>query len=509
MAISSIVLKRSTEVLKRSTDHVSYKSVGVVLTLLAVALITRGDRIGDPAIHVDEQYYLLVADRMWHGALPYVDIWDRKPILLFLIYAALRPFSPDGIVAYQIGALLFATCTAFVIVHIAQRFTNPLGAWLAGVAYLLYLPALHGDGGQTAVFYNLFLALGALEIFRASDAPEPTHIWRHGLRAMLWAGLAIQVKYIAAIEGIAYGIWLIVLLIRGNRCSFSHIAVLAGLWAAVALAPTLVAAGFYALIGHGQEFVQANFLSIFQKHQPAAFPSDDILWMSGVKLAPLLFIAFFSIPLLLRSKAAGIQVTFLLFWTAAALVDFFAIGNYYDHYALPFTVPMMIVCAPLLGTYIGGIVGIMVFGAVAIIATNFFSSSLKQFHQRQVAAIAEAVQPYTAHGCIYLHDGPTIVYLLTHSCLPSRYPFPGHLNEQAEAGATDATRNMASLLATRPPAILVMDRPTLETPNPITAAMLKAALVSDYERIGIFQDVFSTRYQILYARRDLLPQRKR
>ena len=35
---------------------------------------------------------------------------------LVLIYAALRPLSPDGIVAYQIGALLIATATAFVIV---------------------------------------------------------------------------------------------------------------------------------------------------------------------------------------------------------------------------------------------------------------------------------------------------------------------------------------------------------------------------------------------------------
>ncbi len=46
---------------------------------LAVALLIRGPTFGYPLLHIDEQFYLLVGDRMLHGALPYVDIWDRKP----------------------------------------------------------------------------------------------------------------------------------------------------------------------------------------------------------------------------------------------------------------------------------------------------------------------------------------------------------------------------------------------------------------------------------------------
>jgi hypothetical protein len=41
----------------------------IILVLLAVAVATRVTCIGDPAIQMDEQYYLLIADRMWHGAL--------------------------------------------------------------------------------------------------------------------------------------------------------------------------------------------------------------------------------------------------------------------------------------------------------------------------------------------------------------------------------------------------------------------------------------------------------
>jgi hypothetical protein len=486
-------------------DRNAATKAAVILSLLTVALLTRARGFGDPAIHVDEQFYLLVADRMWHGALPYVDIWDRKPILLFLIYAALRPLSPDGVVAYQIGATLFAVATAFVIVLIAQRFTNLRGAWLAGVAYLLYLPALNGAGGQSPVFYNLFLVLAALEVIHAEEAHSQKDILRRGLLCMFWSGLAIQVKYTAVFEGASFGVWLLILLMRRNCGSPPRIIAYAGFWIVVALAPTILALAFYVLTGHGEAFVQANFLSIFQKHQPPNFWRADLLWMSAVELAPLLFVAAFSFPLLLRDNKGSATVYFLLLWTLFGTADFFCLGIYYAHYALPVSVPLVIICGPLLGTKIGGLAAMALFGWVALTATEVLSTNLRQFHKGRVAALVEAARPYVAHGCLYLHDGPSVVYLLTHSCLPTRYPFPGHLNEEAEAQATDATRSMAELLATRPSAIFVMAKP-IQPPNLATRAMLDAVLARDYQRIGTLPDVAPSRQQIIYARKDLLPR---
>ncbi len=489
--------------LSRGKDLAAYKTVWIVLALFAVALATRAGRIGDPTIQVDEQFYLLVADRMWHGALPYVDIWDRKPILLFLIYAALRPLSPDGIVAYQIGALLIATATAFVIVLIAQRVANPVGALLAGMAYLLYLPVLGGAGGQTPVFYNMFMAIGALEVIRAGEAPDTAGIWRHGLRSMLWAGLAIQVKYTAAIDGVAFGLWLIVLLMRRN-CAYASIAARAAIWAGVALVPTLLAAGFYVLIGHGHEFFQANFLSILQKEQPDNFPVVKFLRISGMDLEALLLITGFAVSFLVRRKLFAAPMPFVLLWGAFSVVDFFAIGSYYDHYALPLLVPAMIICAPLLGTVTGGAVGMALFVWISLLVIGFPLDRFRQFDQPRVAAMVDAARPYTAHGCIYLNDGPPIVYLLTASCLPTRYPFPAHLHDATEADAVDATATMAKLLASRPSVIFVPDKPTLQPPNLVTAAMLNAALASDYRLAAILPDVYPERRQFFYVRKDLL-----
>jgi hypothetical protein len=500
MAISALTLQHRA-------DRAVHRNVWIAVALFAVALVIRAPRIGDPAISIDEQFYLLVADRMWHGALPYVDIWDRKPIILFLIYAALRPLSPDGIVAYQIGALLFATATAFVIVVIAQRFASLRGACLAGVAYLLYLPLLDGAGGQGPVFYNLLMALGALEIIRAGEDGDSASIWRHGLRCMICVGLAIQVKYTAAIEGVAFGLWLIWLLVQRQGGSVWRIVPPALSWAMMALAPTLVVTAFYILIGHGWEFAQANFLSAFQRHQPADFSSLIFLVPSAEKLAPLAVLAAYSGLKLARSTTAEGPRAFLALWTAFAVAGACAIGNFFDQYALPLLVPVTIVCAPALADAVVGTIATAALGVLALLASTGFYERPRSFDQSRIAAMVEAAQPYAERGCIYIYNGPVIVYLLTHSCLPTRYSAPDHLSTAGEARATDATRSMAELLAGRPSAIFFADLPYYLPRNAETAAMLTATLARDYPRTAILPDLFPPRQQMFYVRNDLLPHR--
>src|SRR3712207_3445789 len=92
-----------------------------LLLLLGAALLFRAAFFGNPVIEGDEQFYLLVGDRMRHGLLPYVDIWDRKPVGLFLIYAAVRLLGGEGIWQYQAVAALFAAATAFLVSRIAAR----------------------------------------------------------------------------------------------------------------------------------------------------------------------------------------------------------------------------------------------------------------------------------------------------------------------------------------------------------------------------------------------------
>ena len=83
--------------------------------LLLFAFAIRAPVFGNPVVGVDETFYLLVGDRMLQGALPFVDLWDRKPVGLFLIYAAIRLLGGEGVYQYQVVATLFAAATAALI----------------------------------------------------------------------------------------------------------------------------------------------------------------------------------------------------------------------------------------------------------------------------------------------------------------------------------------------------------------------------------------------------------
>src|SRR5207302_2792177 len=127
-----------------------------------------------------------------------VDIWDRKPIGLFLIYAAASALGGSGIVQYQILAAISAGATAWVVRLTALRLgANAIGAWLCGLAYLLWVNLLGGVGGQAPIFFNLPMAVAGWIIVRAITAPDRGRksLIGAGLGSMLLVGIAIQIKY--------------------------------------------------------------------------------------------------------------------------------------------------------------------------------------------------------------------------------------------------------------------------------------------------------------------------
>ncbi|MFL6766940.1 MAG: hypothetical protein ACJ8EX_03345, partial [Sphingomicrobium sp.] len=125
------------------------------MVILGVAVATRIVAWWNPVADVDGEFYLLVGRGMLEGHWPYVDIWDRKPLGLFLLYAGLAWVGGGNIFGVNIVATLCTIGTAWLIRSIGMRFTSAKGATLAALIYLFYLPLYGGQTGQTAVFYNL------------------------------------------------------------------------------------------------------------------------------------------------------------------------------------------------------------------------------------------------------------------------------------------------------------------------------------------------------------------
>lgn len=446
--------------------------------LLLVAIVVRARDLGNPIVHVDEQYYLLVGDRMLHGAVPYIDLWDRKPLGLFLIFAAIRLLPGDGILAYQLAALVAAVATAGLVAAAGRRLgAGRTGAFLAGAAYILWLSFLSGRGGQSPVFYNLPMAAAGwltLGLPALAATGRRGAIVAQGALVCGLAGLAIQVKYTPAVEGAFFGLahcWYL----RRAGGGIAAILAAAAAWIALALLPTVLVIGWYHRLGPDafQAFWFANFTSIALRRGYPAAKIASRLAGTGAQLSPFVACAVAA----WRGDALRPAARLAFGWLAAALIAFAMIGAFFDHYALPLMVPLAIVAAPVLGRRAWARWAML---AAALILVPFHLAT-EPDERASAFAIAAVMAAHDGRDCPYVFAGDSVLYLLARACVPTAYAFPSTLAYEPERGATgvDEAAEVARIMARRPPVVVTMDTP-LAPWNPRSEAIVAAALARDY-----------------------------
>ncbi|WP_235364938.1 hypothetical protein [Sphingomonas sp. ERG5] len=470
--------------------------------LLIVCLLLRAGDFGNPVIHVDEQYYLLVGDRMLRGALPYIDIWDRKPIGLFTIFAGIRLLPGNGIVAYQLAATLFAAATSWLVQRAALRIgAGRAGALAAAVIYLVWLPLFSGGAGQSPVFYNLFMTGAALLTLRLPQFARDravSAIVVNGMLACLLAGVAIQVKYTPAVEGAFFGIVHIHYLCRAGARPVKVVAS-ALVWLLLGLVPTLAAIAIYAEKGAGplQAFWFANFGSILLR-AGYSYPAEIITGRLAGTIAKLLPLAICGM-LALRHRPLSDAMKICLGWAIAAVAGYGVLGTYFDHYALPLIAPLAILaaCTPVSQQrYLIAALG----AGLALLAIE---TALEPAGDAAGAyAVAATVHANSGRGCPYVFIGDAITYQLADSCLPTPYAFPSMLGYAPEQGALgiDPAVEVRRVLAVRPPVIVTATQP-LAAWNTIDRALVAGALTREYRLV--FTAPRGDYRTLVYLRRDL------
>ena len=475
------------------------------VTLLAIATVMRLPYLGDPDMNLDEGFYLTAADRMWQGDLLFVDIWDRKPVGIFILNFLLRPLSSDGVWPVHIAALLSVASTAFVVWGIASRITGRRAAIFPALIYILFLPLFAGMGAQTPVFYNLFVAGAAWFVIRTNAAATPRPIICGGAWAMGLMGIAIQFKYTAVFEGAFFGMFLLYRLVRLKTARLQF-ATAAMLWVAIALTPTALAFLYYVVIGQTDAFVYANFLSIFDRASLLASYRDWLLFYIILAGGPLAALALAgTMRSLVRSTAHREDRIFLYGWAIFALIGLVSIGNFYDHYALPVIAPLAILAAPLFETFLLSYA--LIFLLIAWVGSfyNPIDYGTKVRSQVAITELTALASPYLKHGCMFIFDGPSILYAKTNACLLTRFIYPDHLANAVEQNAigADTATEMKRILALRPAVIVTASRPVIPVRNSTNVRLVDAALQSDYVRVADRLGGRDNRRYILNVRRDL------
>lgn len=478
--------------------HLPRWAAALLLCVIAIAL--RAADFGNPVIHVDEQYYLLMGQRLLDGAVPYVDIWDRKPVGLVLIYAAAAWLPGDDIWGYQLLATAFAAATALLVSSAARALgASRTGAFAAGVAYLVWLPLLGGRGGQAPVFYNLLIVAAArlsLRLPTLSERGAGRAVIANGALACLLAGVAIQIKPTTAFEAAFVG-----LVHLGWARRVLRPAALAGagaLWLAIGLAPTAAVVLAYRSLGEPAlaAWWFANVTSILLR---PGYPAGELaMRLLGIaaQLSPLLLCA--AIAWRRRRVRFTGERAIAFAWLAAAIIGFAAIGTFFDHYALPLVAPLAVLAGIALGRLPRVLVGTLGLALLLLLVERAFIPD----DGPGARAVASVVAKNARGGCPYVFIGDTVTYSLANACLPTPYAFPNFLAYTTEAGATgiDEAAELRRILATRPPLIVASTR-RLGIWNPRTLPLLKAALRAGYR--PVFSTPRAGYRTVVFLRRDL------
>lgn len=467
---------------------------GTLAAVLAVCtVLIRLPNFGDPTYHIDEAFYLLVGQKMHEGILPYVDLWDRKPAGLFVLYAVIAQFG--AVYAYQAVAALFGWATALVIALIARSCAGRTAACASGIIYLVMLGALAGGGGQSPVFYNLFIAAAALLVLRLSlkESPGGPSL-SSGVVAMLLCGVALTMKPTALPESIFLGMMALSARWRATSSARALLFYSARLGLA-ALAPTLLIWAYFAAIGHLDEYWFATMRSIFLTLAPSQAASAVRLeWLAHLLWLPATLAIAGTLLLVCRAaigNASRTQSTIAVFvcgWSAAALIGFLLVPNYYDHYALPLAVVLAVASAPVFERRPVG-TGIAMFASAYLLSLSGFPVAQLQRKQAAQAGFAAATATIAQHigkGCIFVYDATPALYRPFRACPAARFAFPEHLSNEREARSigADPLQELEAVLKQRPTVVVLPVAPSLSTPNLVTRRALERDLSADYIMVG-------------------------
>lgn len=85
----------------------------IFLGVIVCTIILRSPNLFPSVINWDESTFILMGQSVLDGHLPYLELWDNKPPLLFFIFALFIGIGGKNIVWIRVAGSLFLGISAF------------------------------------------------------------------------------------------------------------------------------------------------------------------------------------------------------------------------------------------------------------------------------------------------------------------------------------------------------------------------------------------------------------
>ncbi|MGE0598949.1 MAG: ArnT family glycosyltransferase [Dehalococcoidia bacterium] len=294
----------------------------------------------------DEGAYATVAQGLLHGQLPYRDLFDHKPPLVYVWYAASFVVFGETDAAPRFAGALFLSATALLTFGIAKSLHGVRAGAFAGLAFSFSTGIVLLTPGFNTETFMLPMLVGSLAAYMAA-------IRRGGQRwyalSGILGGLAVLTKSVA-IWNLAF-LGLICLFRcwqsdRNRGASYLPLAAMVG----GAVASFLVVLAPFVLFGGAGEFIYANvsYNSLYARQEPATRVLLADIW----GLVALANVAAPLVALCVLGSVAGIRRRVPAFWliagwSAASMLGALSTGHAFPHYYQALLPGFTLLVAPL------------------------------------------------------------------------------------------------------------------------------------------------------------------
>ena len=522
-------------------------SAKVLFGLLGAALLIRLPVLFDSVVDWDESLYLLISDDLLDGVLPYGQTWDHKPPVIFYVFAAAQLMFGGGVTAVRILGVVGAGLGAYGIHQLLQLlWPRSKGAVTGALAYLLLFAAIGGLATNTEVIFAAFVIGGTYAVLVGSASSERAVLW-WVLGGMAF-GVGFGVKYVVGFDllgfaalhlafvwghsGRGFGGALGATLYAGAVVLASFVATLA-----LQLLPFLLSGRLDDVIAYTITY-NAQYTSTHIYSGALLQGFNAMLALSGAWIGALMLLFWPDGGL--RDDARSSRIGGALFvWLLFDMVSVLVQGRLFPHHCLQL-VPVL---ALLFGVFAGAVqeriaghrrvAGAVTAAVLLVVLTlmgpvqelgwrglrllrNAVAGDLHRddLPQRIAARIRSELEPGDA---IYVFNDHPVIYHLAGARVPTRFPFPLHLQNQSVAQGVgfDADAEIARILAERPRFIVVREDESVVGWRGY--ALLEHTLAESYDRVAcyplyargrtrpvdvVFRMEVSAGQLSLYARRD-------
>ena len=318
------------EFLRKNKRNIGLFVLGLIISMI-VGLLTSINfnlRFGyiqnDYGVY-DSSYFLFSGYMIQKGAVPYVDIWDQKGVLLFLLNALM--YGEGSLLGIFLRFCSLNTINIMLFKSIYEKMIDrDIKIW-EFVAYSIFSSSFALFGINVELYSLVFMEMITLVLFRyVADSKNV----QNGLKCAFLAGVLVAVLFNIRVKEAVFAITaLIVMLMHEKDNGFKNVLeYLISALAGFALI-TLPIVAYYSLIGEFGEWLYANITFNFDYIANSAGESNSacaLFYLSMIALAC-------SFMFVKKTKNADIRI-FLIPSIAIAMI-----GKGYFHYwtvTLPF-----------------------------------------------------------------------------------------------------------------------------------------------------------------------------